>query len=39
MRQKRRPYLPLNRFFIFPEEILKLKCLLEFLEEDFDLPP
>ena len=38
MRQKRSPYLPLDRVLILSEEVLKLQCLLEFLEEQFNLP-
>ena len=38
MRKECRPYLPLNRFFVLPEEVLKLKCLLKLLEQNLDLP-
>ena len=38
VRQERRPYLSLNRLFVFSEEVLELKRLLEFLEQNLHSP-
>jgi hypothetical protein len=39
VRQKRSPYLPLNRILVLAEEVLKLQRLFKLLEEQFNLPP
>ena len=39
VREKPRPYLPLDRVLVSADEVHQLERLLELLEEDLDLPP
>ena len=39
VREKSRPYLPLDRVLVGADEVRKLERLLELLEEHLDLPP